>query len=394
MENLSKSSKSASLEERMFRQLEERKEKGNFRKLSLDGEGVDFYSNDYLGLSRNNQLIRKIEEHFHSLTSKEKRLGATGSRLLSRNTSLALELEQYLAQLFEGEACLLFNSGFSANTSLIATIAQPKDVILYDELIHASLKEGCRLSMAQYQWSFKHNDIKALEKKINLAKSKGVEQIYVLVESVYSMDGDIAPLQALATLCETNEVHLIVDEAHSTGIWGKNGSGLCCELGLKNQVFARVYTFGKAIGCHGACVVGSRLLVDYLINFARGFIYTTALPPHALVSVYQSFEWISKHPELKEKLFKNIQYYHQCLKEYDYQDINFQYTPIQIFPVSGNEKCRNLANYLITNGLEVRPIFSPTVPLGKERLRICLHSYNTFEEIKRLVERMNGYFEM
>ncbi|GAB4332092.1 MAG: pyridoxal phosphate-dependent aminotransferase family protein [Flammeovirgaceae bacterium] len=380
-----------SLKVRMQQQLDERKSKGNFRKLSLDSDGIDFYSNDYLGLAKNDELIKKIENNFQLLPPKEKRLGATGSRLLSGNSSLALELEQKLAQVFEGEACLLFNSGFAANTSLVATIAQAKDAVLYDELIHASLKEGCRLSMAKYQWSFKHNEISALEKKINLAKSKGAEQIYVLVESVYSMDGDMAPLEELTKICLKTEAHLIVDEAHSTGLWGKNGNGLCCELGLQHQIFARVYTFGKAIGCHGACVVGTQLLKEYLVNFARGFIYTTALPPHGLVSVSQSFEWIAHHPELKEKLFKNIEHYHQCLEKYDFQENTFQKTPIQIFPVSGNENCRKLANSLITSGLEVRPIFSPTVPLGKERLRICLHTYNTFEEVERLVEKITAY---
>lgn len=367
----------------MQQHLHERSVKGNLRRLFLEKEGIDFYSNDYLGLARNEQLAQKIEENYQNLP--QKKIGATGSRLLSGNSPLAMEVEDFLAHFFQGEAALLFQSGFSANTSLLSAVALAKDAILYDELSHASLKEGCRLSLAPWQWSFRHNDIDSLRQKIQLARRKGAQQVFVVVESVYSMDGDIAPLEELAALCQECDAALVVDEAHSTGIWGNHGSGFCTEKKLHDLVFARVHTFGKAVGCHGACVVGSRVLIDYLLNFARGFIYTTAMPLHSVLTLRECLTWIAQYPNLRTELFDKIDVFRSACNEYGLK-IVVHPTPIQIIPWQGNQACREAAEHLIQNGFSLRPILSPTVPVGKERLRICLHQYNTASEIRSLVE--------
>ena len=344
--------------------------------------GSDFYSNDYLGLAHSTKLAKKIAETYENLAFMGN--GSTGSRLLSGNNVFVENLENKLANLFSGQATLLFNSGYAANSALLATIANKGDTIIYDSLIHASLHEGCRLTFAN-TWAFRHNDMDELEKKLQMAKGDK----FVVVESIYSMDGDVALLHEIVNLCKQYQAYLIVDEAHSTGIYGKNGNGLCCELGIEHDVFARVYTFGKAIGVHGACVVGSQILIDYLVNFAKGFIYTTALPPHNLVSISCAFDFIAENPHLRIDLENNIEYYRKqinCVLKPTAKD-NFL-SPIQIIKIQGNENCKAVAEKLVNQGLEVRPIVAPTVAVGEERIRLCLHSYNTEQEITNLIEKI------
>ena len=214
---------------------------------------------------------------------------------------MALALEKKLSNLFQAPRALVFNSGYTANLAFFATIPQKGDTILYDELIHACIKDGCRLSMAK-RYTFRHNDLHDLERKLQLSTGN----TYVAVESVYSMDGDFAPLEALVALCEKYGAKLVVDEAHSTGVWGTHGNGLVNHLGLGNQVYAKIYTFGKAMGIHGACVAGPETLVNYLVNFARPFIYTTAPSPFELVSINTSFTFLQKNKPLQSSLHENI----------------------------------------------------------------------------------------
>jgi 8-amino-7-oxononanoate synthase len=373
------------LTERLQDKLRQRENEGNLRRLTLPTAQCDFFSNDYLGLAQNEELSHIIEQTYRLLLPKK--IGATGSRLLSGNSLYAMQLEEKLAQIFRGEASLLFNSGYHANSALISSISQKGDIILYDELVHASLREGYRLSFANHI-PFKHNDLEDLEKK--LQSYQNAPAVFVILESVYSMDGDNCALAAMLRLCKKYKAYVILDEAHSTGIFGEGGNGLVCELGLENLCFARVYTFGKAIGSHGACVVGSQVLIDYLVNFARGFIFTTAAPLHNLVSIACAFDYISQHPELQEDLKEKIHFYQQStITNYKPQTSNSSvinnFSPIQVIRISGNEPCKTTANYLIENGFEVRAILAPTVKAGEERLRICLHTFNTKEEISALV---------
>jgi 8-amino-7-oxononanoate synthase len=376
-----------SIEQRLANKLREREKAGNLRILSLSKGLIDFCSNDYLGLAKSEILHQQIQQAYAKLPQGLN--GATGSRLISGHTDLAEKLEHLLATIFQAESVLLFNSGYSANTAILSAIPQKNDTILYDEYIHASLKEGARLSFAN-RFSFRHNDCEDLERK--LKKASG--EIFIIAESVYSMDGDFAPLEEILALCQTYDAHLIWDEAHSTGLWGTNGNGFACSKNLHSQIFARIYTFGKAMGVHGACIAGSHTLTDYLINFARPFIYTTALPAHSLVSIQEAFNYIHLQPQLQEGIHQKIQYFTRQLENYtllkDYW-IESQ-SPIQAVKIGGNVSTRQIAASLQQAGFDVRPILSPTVKEGEERLRICLHMFNSREEISQLIKHLAKVF--
>ena len=363
----------------MQQKMAERRAKGNLRSLPELDLPYDFTSNDYLGLARSVGLQQNIERRTKELGLPSH--GSTGSRLLSGNSVFARELEQKLALLFRGEAALLFNSGYSANLALISSVAQKGDTILYDQLSHVCLKEGAWLSKAQ-SFAFRHNDLTDLEARLQ----KATGNVFVVVESVYSMDGDMAPLDEMATLCENYGARLIVDEAHSTGTFGQQGNGLVCELGLEDSFFARVYTFGKAMGVHGAALVGNADLIDFLVNFGRPFIYTTAMPLHSLVAIEQSFDFLAGMRNLQQVLRQNIESFIVDFPQNESIERLKSETSIQPLLLPGNERARSMATRLQAEGYDVRPILAPTVREGEERLRICLHSYNTEEEIKGLCQ--------
>lgn len=350
--------------------LEDRKKNGGLRSLSLLGELVDFFSNDYLGFSKN------------TLVSTGKAGGSTGSRLLSGNSREAEQAETFLAEFFGTEAALIFNSGYDANLGFFSSVPQRGDTVLYDALVHASVRDGIRLSHAD-AFAFKHNDVGDLEKKIR--KAKGT--VFVAIESLYSMDGDRAPLSEIAAICKKSGAKLVVDEAHAGGVWGFVGKGLTDELNLLPDVFARVFTFGKAYGVHGACVVGEAELVDYLTNFARSLIYTTAMPPRQYVEIEEAVvRSVAEAP--RQQLQENIQYFRKAFSDLDF--ISDLRSPVQVIAVNNAEKAVRLAEKLQQKGLAVKAILSPTVPEGAERLRICIHAFNTPEEIDLLKAVLSG----
>lgn len=344
-----------------------------FRTLKLTQGLTDFCSNDYLGLARNPDFQERI---LNRIRAGGFSFGSTGSRLLSGNNPLAEETEQILADFHLGEAALLFNSGYDANLGLFSCLGEPEDTILYDQLIHASIRDGIRLSRAQSH-SFRHNDPADLEARISECGGR----IFVAVESIYSMDGDLAPLADLVRVCRQRKALLIVDEAHATGIIGDRGEGLTQQLGLQDGCFARVYTFGKALGVHGAAVVGSETLKNYLINFARSFIFTTALAPASLMAIALSYQVFPGMEVERRQLDQLVGYYRSCLPE---DGFPVQPSAIQVLRVPGNEKARSLSEELRAGGLDVRAILHPSVPRGQERLRIVLHSFNTRAEVKKL----------
>jgi 8-amino-7-oxononanoate synthase len=261
----------------------------------------------------------------------------------------------------------------------LSSIPQKDDILLIDERSHASIKDGIRLSLAQH-FSFRHNDLEDLEQKIK--RSSG--RVYIVVESIYSMDGDRCPLAALCDVADSYGATVILDEAHSTGVMGTNGNGMANALGLTDRIPIRIYTFGKAMGVHGACVAGSNELHDYLVNFARPFIYTTALPPHSVASIHCAFEYLAKHPELQNELIQKIELFKET-----YKGVTESSSAIQPIVVSGNARIRALADKIQIEGMDVRPVLSPTVKKGTERLRICLHTFNTPDEITRLTNILN-----
>ena len=234
------------MDQKLQDKLNKRIEVGTLRSLSSFDGYIDFYSNDYLGFS-------KLKS-----TSTASSFGSTGSRLISGTSREALNSEIYLAEYFDSKAALFYNSGYDANLGFFSSIPQRGDLVLYDEFIHASIRDGVRLSFANSK-SFNHNDLTDLELK--LSHFEGVK--YVVVESLYSMDGDIAPLIKISDLCEKFKAYLIVDEAHSGGVFGEKGKGLVYQMNLQSKIFARLITFGKAFGSHGACILTSQNVKAY-----------------------------------------------------------------------------------------------------------------------------------
>lgn len=366
---------------RLQQLLDKRKEEHSFRTLKVPEDKVDFCSNDYLGAAKSIDLHRLITAEVSD--SDLFNNGSTGSRLLAGNTKYAEELEEFIAGFHHAEAALIFNSGYDANVGLFSSIAGKEDTIICDELIHASIIDGCRMSRAA-KYKFRHNDLDDLKQK--LSRSKG--NIFVAVESVYSMDGDFAPLKELIAVTEQQQAFLIVDEAHATGVFGKEGRGLLNETELEEKIFARIHTFGKALGVHGAAVVGSETLKDFLINYARSFIYSTALPFHSLAAIKCSYEWMKQRENERAKLHQLISFFKNQIPESFSGRLIESNSAVQSVIISGNDNCRNAAGRLQEKGFDIRPILSPTVPEGKERLRICLHTFNTEEEIKSMLNEL------
>lgn len=358
--------------------LDERKSAGLYRVLKPENNLIDFCSNDYLGFAKSTELKERIEKEIAGLPYYLN--GSTGSRLLSGNSNYTEDLEQQIAQFHKAEAGLIFNSGYDANVGLFSSLPQRGDTIISDELIHASIIDGVRLSHAN-RYTFKHNDLESLEAK--LKQAKGI--CYVVIESVYSMDGDTPPIAEILLLTEKYNAALIVDEAHALGLHQR---GLVCELGLEDRIFARVITFGKALGCHGAIVLGSNIVREYLINFARSFIYTTAASVHQVASIKIAYQMLNEAGKEINALKNNINLFNQQVKP-PVQPLISSISAIHCLPVYGNHNARTVALQVQNAGLDVRAILSPTVPVGEERLRICLHAFNTAAEMKLLTETLN-----
>jgi 8-amino-7-oxononanoate synthase len=356
------------------KKLDERIANNSLRKL-IQREGyIDFCSNDYLGIRTNRLLDSLIPQSLHH--------GSGGARTLAGNYRLIEETENMLACFHDAEAALIFNSGYNANTGLLSCVPQRGDIMLYDSLSHASIRDGIKLSFAD-SFSFLHNDCNDLEEK--LAKTKGT--VFVVTESLFSMDGDFAPLKEMMELCEKFGAHLIVDEAHANGVVGLRGEGLVQHLGLQKQVFARIHTFGKAIGTHGAAVSGSQKLKSYLINFSRSFIFTTALPESAVAAVKAAYTILPSLNKERETLQSHINTFQQAELPF-YKLIS--HSPIQAVIIPGNDAVKKAANALVEKQLDVRPILYPTVPKGKERLRISLHSFNTADQLSLLIDTLQA----
>lgn len=362
----------------MLQKLAQRNLQGNNRKLFLPGKGTDFCSNDYLGITSGKVL---------PMDQQETAYGATGSRLLSGNSEAAMALETFLAAYHDREAALLFNSGYDANLGLFAAVVNRHSTVLYDEYCHASILDGIRLSPAKKTFRFRHNNLADLERK--LKQHAGAGPLIIALESVYSMEGSIAPLEAVSILAAQYDAVLIVDEAHATGVFGQRGEGLVQQLGLQDKVFARVHTFGKAMGCHGAVVVGSQVLKDYLVNFARSFIYTTALPAQALDTIARAYTWMRDTPGTIVRLQELIRYFGRQAAAQTVKGWKQSITPIQSLVTGNNERTRALAAWLNKKGIQVSAVLSPTVPEGAERIRICLHAFNTEEEIDALLDAIS-----
>ncbi|KAK0202964.1 pyridoxal phosphate-dependent transferase [Desarmillaria ectypa] len=363
---------------------------------------IDFNTNDYLSLSSSPVLRCRFLE---KLRDAPDILGSGGSRLLV-NGSAHSALEARLAEFFDSPAALLFNSGFDANVGFFSCIPQPGDVLVYDEYIHASVHDGIRASRARdSQYSFPHNSVQAFRNLLvglrdeRPSLAAGENSVFVAVESLYSMDGTFAPLQEFVEILEEvfpqGNGYLVVDEAHSTGIYGPQGRGRVAMMGLESRVFARLHTFGKALAATGAVLLTTPLIRDYMLNYARSLIYTTSLSFSNIIAADTSFDMLADGTAriLSKNLMDISWYFTRSLSQRlaaipaDLLSLppNLEASPI--IPIMTSQP-RPLSAFLYVRGMNARPITWPTVPKGKDRVRVCLHAGNSREDIDRLVNGM------
>ncbi|WP_426482778.1 aminotransferase class I/II-fold pyridoxal phosphate-dependent enzyme [Chryseobacterium sp. R2ACT005] len=350
--------------------LNKRKEEGTLRRLRLQSDGIDFYSNDYLGFAKSKELqhllLQKITDNPQLLS------GSTGSRLISGNNDIAVSVENYIAQMHQFESALLFPSGYNANLALFSTLPSRHDIIIVDEQIHRSVHDACKLSNAK-KLKFRHNDLEDIE---NILKRQE-NQCYIAIESLYSMEGDFAPIQEIAELADQYNAYLIVDEAHAFGVFGY---GLIEKYQLQHQVSAVVVTYGKALGAHGAAILCNETVKSYLINFASPFIYSTSAQDFQWMSIKTGYEFLDQNHDLAIKLQDNI----KIFRSQNLESPSMETSPVQAIVIPDNQKLKQLQDTLSEEGFLAYAIYSPTVKEGSERLRICLHSFNTEKEIIKL----------
>ncbi|MCL6525033.1 MAG: 8-amino-7-oxononanoate synthase [Thermoflavifilum sp.] len=362
--------------------LAERKQQDAFRQLQHP-QGIDFCSNDYIGLAHDPVFQESIT---HWIAQHRLSHGSTGSRLLSGHHPFYDQVEQAIADFHQASSALIFASGYMANLALMSALPQRGDWVLYDQLIHASLRDGLRMSLAHHR-SFPHNDLDTLEKLLQQIRAQhGQKRIWVVVESVYSMDGDQPNLIDLSRLCQHYAAALIVDEAHAVGVIGQKGEGLVQMQGLAQACLARIVTFGKALGAHGAAVLGEEWLKQYLLNAARPQIYSTALPPATLAAIYLAYQQIPAMQAQRAHVANLSALFRQQMSL-----PTSPITPIQAIRIPGNSHVKACGRHLQAAGFDVRPILHPTVPRGEERLRVVLHSFNSETEVMGLTQALHEW---
>jgi 8-amino-7-oxononanoate synthase len=372
------------LPETLSNKLTVRMQNNALRQLPKATDLVDFASNDYLGFSNSNTIFANTHQYLleHNLMQN----GATGSRLLSGNHVVYQATEDYIARFHNVPAALIFNSGYDANVGFFSAVPQKGDLIVYDELCHASIRDGIQLSNAK-AYKFQHNDFEDLER---LLIRHSDSTIYIVTESVFSMDGDTPNLEELVQLAEKYKAYVVVDEAHGLGVFGEKGEGLVQSLNLQETVFARIMTFGKGLGCHGAAILGGADLKSYLVNFARSFIYTTGLSPHTVATILMGYQQLEKVTDSQHQLKNNIAHFNQEKNRLSLKPLFVRSkSAIQSAIIPGNERVKSIAQQLQSKGFDVKPILSPTVPVGQERLRFCLHSFNSEKEITEVLQLLS-----
>ena len=341
--------------------------------LTLDGRTViNFSSNNYLGIANHPALAVAAKDAIDRYGC-----GSGASRLISGNMALHEELEAQLAAFKGTEAALVFNSGFQANTGILSTLAGDGDVIFSDALNHASIIDGCRLSRATTQ-VYRHCDLGQLEQQLKDAPSSARKLI--VTETIFSMDGDQAPLTDIVELAEKFDAMVMVDEAHATGIFGANGAGVVAKLGLSERVAIQMGTLGKALGGFGAYVAGGAALRDLLINRCRSFIFTTALPPAVMATALAAIDLVTKEPERRDALWRNCRQLKQGLNQLGFEP-GAGDSPILPLIIGDAGKCMKFSEQLLANGVFAQGIRPPTVPPGTSRLRITLMATHTAAQI-------------
>jgi glycine C-acetyltransferase len=377
------------------RRLEDIEQKGRLRRMrivdgrqgtevKLDGdERIMLCSNDYLGLAGDERICSAAKNALDRFG-----FGAGASRLISGNMTSHLELESKLASFKGTEAALLFNSGYTANISVLPALAGVGDLIISDELNHASIIDGCRLSRADVK-IYPHNDCEALRRILDDHRGK---RMLIVTESLFSMDGDFAPLSELVALAEEFDATLMVDEAHATGCYGKTGSGLVEQYELTDRGIIQMGTLGKALGGYGAYIAGSRALIDYLINTARGFIFSTALPPSIAAAAAAAIDICRESTEERKKLQETA----IMLRNYLIGlGLDVPRGESQIIPIvmGAEDQAMRAAQYLLDCGIYVQGIRPPTVPEGTSRLRLTVTATLEDGQTKKIKGAFAGLFD-
>jgi len=374
------------LPENLGEKIENCRQDNSLKKLPVFNNVVDFSSNDYIGFSKSEVIFRNV--HAYLLENEIFQNGATGSRLVSGNHSLYHIAENFIAQFHDAEAALIFNSGYDANIAFFSAVPQENDVVLYDELCHTSIKDGISISSAK-SFKFNHNDFEDLERLILEFPN---QLVYIATESVFSIDGDSPNLEELIALSEKHNCYVIVDESNTLGVFGERGEGLSQYLQLHDKIFARIMTFGKGLGCYGAGILGSVELKEYLINFAKNFIYSTGLSPHSVATILIAYQHLEIEKEAIEKLRQNIIYFNQYKNLLGLKPMFVRSkSAIHCAIVPGNENAKKLEQELQDKGFDVQSILSPIVPQGQERLRFCIHNYNSQEQINQVLELLRDF---
>jgi 8-amino-7-oxononanoate synthase len=343
--------------------LQELAVKGRCRSL-VSRAGVDFTSNDYLGLANSDRLRGALREALARGTP----VGAGGSRLLRGNAPEHEELEAHAAAFFHSERAIYFGSGYVANYALLSTLPQRGDLLVMDSLIHASAHEGARAGRAEAAYAG-HNDVEAFESQISRWRAAGgCGRVWIGIESLYSMDGDNAPLEELTVLAERYEAMLVVDEAHATGVYGPEGRGLTADIEGRENVIV-LHTCGKALGGSGALVSGPRVLGDFLINRCRPFIYATAPSPLMAVAALEALKILEDEPERRQHLARLVAYANELARAQGFVSSGSHILPII---VGEDAKTVTLAAVLQRHGFDVRAVRPPSVPEGTARLRVSI----------------------
>lgn len=361
----------------------EKKHKASVQRTLLDYSGlIDFASNDYLGFAKDKRVQKIFQEKIQELTLQ----GSTGSRLISGNKKFIESIEKQIAEFHYTENALIFPSAYQANVGLFSCIADRNDLYLIDENIHASVFDGVRLSFATH-YKFKHNDMDDLKNKID-KYLHAYENIFIVTEGLFSMDGDTPDVENLLSLIDNQKTFLIADEAHSFGTMGENNTGVFNTRRYAEHAAVRIIGYGKALGFSGAAIVGTNVLKNYLINFSRPFIFSTALPLYH----YQIIRWLydelifhSEHQKMK--LNQNITYYLNAIR--NNKKFSANTSPIQYFLLN-NLNDKNVQNFILKNNIFTKVILPPTVHKGGERIRISLHSFNNQAEIIDLIKILNN----
>lgn len=348
--------------------LNKREENNLLRRTKkLPKNAIDFASNDYLGL-----LNLKSNYDFSEIQS-----GAGASRLIAGNSKKIEDLEKQIAEFHNSESALLYTSGYAANIGLFQALGKRNVNFLVDSQIHASIKDGIRLSFGKLI-KFKHNSVGDLKKKL----MKLENPIFIVIESVYSMSGNVAPIQEIVEIAKQFKAQVIIDEAHSVGIFGENGRGISCSLALEEEIFARIFAYGKAYATQGASIACSSKVKQYLINFSRSFIYSTGISPLLVKAINDNYELVEKLDNQRNKLFELSHKFNLLFSDL-INNLSYN-SPIKFIVIAGNEKLKNLCKIITKYNFFIVPILSPTVRNGNEGIRIVLHSFNTEEQMVEL----------